>query len=168
MFILDFGIGRIEANQINTPEWDRWAKRMFDKGILIKVLLPNSTAVTALMDHLFGPYKNWTRERQQVVFAEHIQAHSDMIVKIKADMAAGIEVSAEDKKKLTTVVRMEPEDVGKIVYGKLDENKLPHPDSPIARAFTKPKIKEGAFKVSLVFVMLHCFLTHLLTCVILS
>jgi cAMP phosphodiesterase len=51
MWIVDFGIGWVDASELETPEWDKWAEQIYRDGILIKVLLPNSTAVTALMDH---------------------------------------------------------------------------------------------------------------------
>jgi hypothetical protein len=43
---------------------------------------------------------------------------------------------------------MQPEDVGKIVFGELDEDRLPHPDSPIAQFFTPEKIGHAACEVS--------------------
>jgi hypothetical protein len=43
---------------------------------------------------------------------------------------------------------MQPEDVGKMVFGELDENRLPHPDSPIKRFFTPEKIAHASESVS--------------------
>jgi hypothetical protein len=97
MWIVDFGQGRCEANQIDTPEWDIWAQEMWEAGILIVPLLPNSTAVTALMDRLFGPFKTACREQSQRIFAERVQEHGALVAKVKADMAAGVEVSQNDK-----------------------------------------------------------------------
>eukprot|EP00956_Cyclotella_meneghiniana_P004388 scaffold5341_cov72-Cyclotella_meneghiniana.AAC.10 len=62
MWTVDFGPGRVEANAVLTPDWDKWAIEMRDHGILIMILLPNSTALTALMDKLFGPFKAACRE----------------------------------------------------------------------------------------------------------
>lgn len=147
MWVVDFGIGRVDANELETPEWDKWAEQVYNDGILIKVLLPNSTAVTALMDHLFGPFKGACREESQKIFARRIQANADKVAKIKADMAAGKKVSEAQKKILTSAVRMDPDDVGEMVFGKLDEEGLPHPDSPFAKHFTKAKVMDGAAKL---------------------
>ncbi len=70
------------------------------------------------------------------------------MAKIKSDMAQGIDVSDADKKLAKQAVRMQPEDVGKMVFGELDENRLPHPDSPIKRFFTPKKIAHAAESVS--------------------
>jgi hypothetical protein len=35
LWILDTGNGRIVKNAIKEPEWDKWAKRMHETGILI-------------------------------------------------------------------------------------------------------------------------------------
>ena len=48
LWYVDFGPGRCAANTLGTPAWDKWANEMWESGILIMPLLPNSTAVTAL------------------------------------------------------------------------------------------------------------------------
>lgn len=148
IWFLDFGQGRIAANTFQTPKWDKWAQEKWEKGVLIMPLLPNSTAVTALMDRLFGPFKAACREESQKIFARRIQEHSEAVGKVKEDMAQGIEVSNESKALLKKAVRMQPEDVGKLVFGELDENRLAHPDSPIAKFFHPDKIAHGAKSVS--------------------
>jgi hypothetical protein len=40
------------VNAVDMPEWDKWAQEMYLMIILVMHLLPNSTAVTALMDKL--------------------------------------------------------------------------------------------------------------------
>jgi hypothetical protein len=100
------------------------------------------------MDHLFGPFKAACREESQKIFAQQVQEHAASVAKIKSDMAQGIDVSDADKKLAKQAVRMQPEDVGKMVFGELDENRLPHPDSPIKRFFTPKKIAHAAESVS--------------------
>ena len=127
-------------------------------------LLPNSTAVTALMDKLFGPYKGACRERSQVIYAKHLPRHSQKLSAIKEKMSRNEEVSNEEKKSLKQAVRMDPSDVGKIVFGDLQEDGRPHPDSPFAVHFTKEKIAHGAEEVSYILslnALNNC--THCLT-----
>jgi hypothetical protein len=92
-----------------------------------------------------GPFI-WPFIASQRIFAERVQEHGAVVAKVKADMAAGVEVSQTDKNLLKQAVRMQPEDVGKIVFGvgELDEDRLPHPDSPIAKFFTPEKIGHAA------------------------
>ena len=93
LWTTDMGQGRVSANTFETPEWDKWARDKYNKGILIMPLLPNSTAVTALMDKLLGPYKGACRERSQVIYAEHVLRHSQKLSAIKAKMANDEEVT---------------------------------------------------------------------------
>ena len=148
LWTLDFGQGRVSANTFETPEWDKWARDKYNKGILIMPLLPNSTAVTALMDYLFGPYKGACRDRSQVIFADHVLANCEKVNAIKEKMSRGEEVTNEEKKAIKQAVKMDPSDVGRIVFGELTEDRLPHPESPYAIHFTKDKIAHGAKEVS--------------------
>ena len=149
MWTVDFGPGRVEANAVLTPDWDKWAIEMRDHGILIMILLPNSTALTALMDKLFGPFKAACRENSQVLYAKRIQEHSTAVNVIKAKMSRGEEVTKEEKRLTRSAVRMKQEDVGEIVFGELQEDGQPHPESPFIKDFTPEKIMHGAEEVSL-------------------
>ena len=111
LWTTDMGSGRIAANAMECPEWDRWARKVYLLGILIVLLLPNSTAILALMDFLFGPFKAGCREMAQIVFAARVYAHAKEVERIKKLMADGGTPSKEEKNLLKSIVRMEPEDV---------------------------------------------------------
>jgi hypothetical protein len=52
LWVVDMGPGQLSVNAVDMPEWDKWAQEMYLMIILVMHLLPNSTAVTALMDKL--------------------------------------------------------------------------------------------------------------------
>ena len=99
------------------------------------------------MDYLYGPFKTACRERSQAIYGEHLQKNSEAIQKMKADIAQGIDVPSSVRKKIKSVVRMEPEDVGRIVFGDLQEDGTASEDSPFAIHFTTEKIRHGASEV---------------------
>ena len=92
LWYVDFGPGQCAANTLESTEWDVWAKEMWENGILIMPLLPNSTAITALMDYLFRPFKTACHEPSQFIDRERLQKNSEAIQKIKAALANGMEV----------------------------------------------------------------------------
>eukprot|EP00956_Cyclotella_meneghiniana_P019359 scaffold33127_cov38-Cyclotella_meneghiniana.AAC.2 len=59
-------------------------------------------------------------------------------------MSRGEEVSKEEKRLTRSAVRMKQEDVGEIVFGELQEDGQPHPESPFIKDFTPEKIMHGA------------------------
>ena len=150
LWTTDMAPGRIAANAImECLKWDRWARKVNLLEVLIVLLLPNSTAISALMDFLFGPFKAGCHEMAQIVFAARVYAHAKEVERIKKVMADSSMPSKEEKKTLKSTVRLEPEDVGKIVFGELqDDTRLPHPNSSFSKHFTPEKIGHGAAEVS--------------------
>lgn len=165
LWIVDMGPGRIAANSIDMPEWDKWAQEMYLMGILVMPLLPNSTAVTALMDKLYGPFKAATRVTTQMIYAEKLQQHAAKLKEIKATMAReNHEATKKEKKMLQSTPRLMQEDIGRIVFGNLDpETREAAPDSPFALHFTPEKIRKGAEAVSLFMLCILLSLVSFLT-----
>jgi hypothetical protein len=60
---------------------------MFNDGVLICGLLPNSTSITAVMDDLFGAYKQAIRQQTQDIYAEKVKKHAHAVKDLKADIA---------------------------------------------------------------------------------
>lgn len=151
LWMMDAATNRTVANAAKTPEWDEWAKDMYSRGVLIYLLLPNATSVLAVMDELFRAYKADCRIFAQKVFAQKLQKNAREVAELKKEHAArravGETIPPEELRKVNTVVKLEPEDVGKICFGELTEDGMPAPDSPFAKHFTKEKILRAAKKV---------------------
>jgi hypothetical protein len=169
MLNCDTGPGRIGKVDFTDPSWELWADEMFNDGVLICGLLPNSTSITAVMDDLFGAYKQAIRRQTQDIYAEKVKKHAHAVKDLKADIArrreAGEDISDAEIRKISTVVTLDESDIGKMNFGVLDENGYPAKDSPWATSFTKEKIMRSQAKVSVIaFIMLtyHFFIS--LTC----
>jgi hypothetical protein len=117
---------------------------MFNDGVIICGLLPNSTSITAVMDDLFGAYKQALCRQTQDVHAKKVKKHAHAVKDLKADIArcreAGEDISDAKIRKISTVVTLDESDIGKMNFGVLDENGYPAKDSPWATSFTKEKI----------------------------
>ena len=148
LWTVDTGPGRLLSVEGELGEaCDEWAKKMMEKGVILNGLLPNSTSVSAIMDELFRAFKIKTRKATQKVWAQKIKANAKSVAAKKTAIAQriarGETVSPRERSKVNTVATLDPSDLGKILYGKLDENGYGAPNSPIVESFTKEKI-EGA------------------------
>lgn len=132
--------------------YDEIMERFAKMGIIITGLLPNSTAVTAVMDELFRAFKNATRAAAQIVYARKIKDNARQVIEKKKDLARryskGEKIPPAELKKVNVVVSLDRKDLGEILYGELDDQGLPHQDSPIAKHFTPEKINQALHKVS--------------------
>ena len=146
---MDTGQGRL-AN-LDDEGWDEWAESMMNQGVIINGLLPNSTAVMAIMDELFRAFKNSLQASTHKHYAKKIKVNAVQISRRKAEIArkiaGGIEVTEAEKAKTRSVVGLNPMDLGPILYGELSGKGDPHPSSPIATAFTREKIMEAHRKL---------------------
>jgi hypothetical protein len=131
---------------------------MYEQGIVVMPLLPNSTAVTALMGKLYGPFKAATHVTTQEIYTERLQQHAAKLEEIKVTMAReNHKATKKEKKMLKSTPRLKQGDIGRIVFGDLDpETREAAPNSPFALHFTPEKISSGAEAVShcLVYVLL--------------
>jgi hypothetical protein len=152
LWTCDTGPGRLCSNT-DDAQWDEWAKKMMEKGIIICGLLPNSTSVSAIMDELFRAFKIAIRKSTQRVFARKVKENAAAVALLKADIAAwierGEEVCPREQSKVNVVATLTLEDLGEIMYGKLDKYGHPAPKSPFVKEFTPAKIKAAWDKVSL-------------------
>ena len=149
MWTMDTGQGRM-AN-LEDEGWDEWAEEMRHKGIIMNGLLPNSTAVMAIMDELFRAFKDKLRKSTHEQYSKKIKANAKQITRRKAEIArkiaGGQEVTDEEKAKTRSVVGLNPMDLGPILFGELTEDGYAAPDSPIAAGFTKEKVLEAHRKL---------------------
>ncbi|KAL7425468.1 hypothetical protein ACHAXM_000028, partial [Skeletonema potamos] len=155
LWITDTGPGRLSRRDSDfrndaNETYDDIMKRFAEEGIFINGLLPNSTAVTAVMDELYRAFKNACRSSTQDVYARKLQANARAVIEKKKDLAArhsrGEKIPQSEYRKVNTVVSLDRCDLGKILCGELDEHGLPHPTSPITTHFTKEKIDEAMRK----------------------
>lgn len=150
LWIVDSGPGRLAALSLDDSSWDEAMKELRLQGILIIGLLPNSTSVTAVMDDLFGPFKQRTRTATQKIFAAKVKAHAESVKELKADIQrrkeAGEEVTDKEIRKVNTIVKLDESDVGAIMMGKT-VNGYPAPDSAWSLSFTPEKIRHSLEKV---------------------
>lgn len=157
LWITDTGPGRLakvdsDFRNEKGETYDDILKRFAKMGIFILGLLPNSTAVTAVMDELFRAFKNATRASAQAVYARKLKVNARAVIAKKKDLALrhskGEKILASEIKKVNTVVTLDRSDLGEILYGELDEHGLPHIQSPIATHFTREKINQAMYKVN--------------------
>ncbi len=157
LWITDTGPGRLakpdsDYRNEKGETYDEIMERFAKMGIIITGLLPNSTAVTAVMDELFRAFKNATRAAAQIVYARKIKDNARQVIEKKKDLARryskGEKIPPAELKKVNVVVSLDRKDLGEILYGELDDQGLPHQDSPIAKHFTPEKINQALHKVS--------------------
>ena len=134
-----------------------WSKEMMQSGVIINGLLPNSTAVLAIMDELFRAFKGALRTSTHEHYAGKIKNHAREITKRKVEIARKMarreEVSESERAKTRSVVGLNPMDLGPILFGKLTDDGHADPKSPIATGFTKEKILEAFAKVRQTFAL---------------
>ena len=149
MWTTDTGQGRL-AN-LEDEGWDKWSEEMRNKGVIINGLLPNSTAVLAIMDELFRAFKNSLRKSTHDHYAKKIKANGVNITRRKAEIArmiaAGEVVTPAERAKTRSVVGLNPMDLGPILFGNLTDEGYPNPNSPMATGFTKAKVMEAHKKL---------------------
>ena len=140
--------------------------------MILNRLLPNATSVLAIIDELFCAFNNALRLSAHQHFARKLKANAKAIVrrknKIAEKIAAGIaDTKAEQAKvKATSIVGLNPGDLGLILFGKLSKDGYAALDAPIVTAFTKEKILEAHRKIRCHnFAIYYCFLilSHLFT-----
>ena len=146
---MDTGQGRM-AN-LDDEGWDKWAKECLQKGIILNGLLPNSTAVMAIMDELFRAFKDKLRQSTHEVYSKKIKANAKAILRRKAEIAhkiaSGEVVTEAERAKTRTVVGLNPMDLGPILFGEVTKDGHAAPDSPIAMGFTKEKVMAAHSKL---------------------
>ena len=152
-WLVDTGPGRLCSVDSKYSEmWEAWGKRMMQKGVIVSGLLPNSTSVSAVLDELFRSFKIAMRKHASLVYAAKIKAHAKAVRAAKIDIAQrkaqGEDIPEKELAKLRAVVTLGPADLGKILYGELDDKGYGSPDSPMESAFTKEKILTAHEKVS--------------------
>ena len=154
LFTCDTGQGRLAC--LDDEGWDDWALEMREKGVILHGLLPNSTAVSAVMDELFRAFKIAFTQATHKHFARKIKTQAQMIRRRKLEIAKrianGEAVSAadQDQAKVKSVVSLNAFDLGPILYGQLTDDGFAADDSPIATCFTKEKIMAAYKKVCIV------------------
>ena len=147
----DTGQGRLAC--LDDERWDEWALELREHGIILHGLLPNSTAVSAVMDELFRAFKIAFRKATLKHFARKIKTQAQMIRRRKLEIAKrianGEAVSAadQDKAKVKSIVSLNASDLGPILYGELTDDGFAADGSPIATCFTKEKIMAAHKKV---------------------
>ena len=97
------------------------------------------------------------RIQTQQVYARKLKANAREVIRKKQAIAErvrqGKKVSDAEMRKVNTVVTLKNYDLGAIVYGDLGEDGSPHPDSPIAKYFTRERILAATAKVSQLIVV---------------
>merc|ERR1712197_104723 len=98
---------------------------MMQKGVIVSGLLPNSTSVSAVLDELFRSFEIATCKHASLVYAAKIKAHAKAVRAAKIDIAQrkaqGEDIPEKELAKLRAVVTLGPADLGKILYGELDD-----------------------------------------------
>ena len=141
MWIMDTEQGRM-AN-LDDEGWDEWAEEMWEKGIIINGLLPNSTTVMAIMDKLFRAFKGALKHSIHGHYAKKIKANAKQVQRRKAEIASkvarGEATSETELAKTRLVVGLNQMDLGPILFRELLEDEFANPSSPIATRFTKKR-----------------------------
>ena len=123
--------------------WDEWAEEMREKGIIINGLLPNSTAVMAIMDELFRAFKDALKHSIHNHYAKKIKANAKQVQRRKAEIASkiarGEDASETELAKTSSVVGLNQIDLGPILFGELTEDGFANSSSPIATKFKKKR-----------------------------
>ena len=103
------------------------------------------------MDELYRAFKIACRVSTHLVYARKIKANAKAIARrklaIAQKLARGEVVSEQERGKVTSIVSLNPGDLGDILYGRLSDDGFAAINSPIAKAFTKEKILEAHRKV---------------------
>ena len=152
MWTVDTGPGRLTSiDGEHAEEWEEWAREMMVKGVILNGLLPNSTTVSTIMDKLYRAFKIACRVSTHLVYARKIKANAKAIPRrmlaIAQKLARGEVVTEQERGKVTSIVSLNPGDLGDILYGRLSDDGFAAINSPIAKAFTKEKILEAHRKV---------------------